>query len=370
MFAALSLLPPQASEFARDYDILFWYITVVIGVGAAVVFVMLAAFSYLYAWRSTNDPTPRILGSTRIEVVWTLIPLVFFLSFFVWGVKIFNEQAMYREDAPEYFVVGKQWMWKLQHPEGQREINELHLPVCDEARDPETGRLLDPGVKMTGTSEDVIHDFGIPAFRQKFDVIPGRFITVGYQPTKVGTYDIFCDQYCGMGHSQMIGKIHVLAKSDYESWKEGKFRVRDGKNPVDGSPSWEGRKLFLKLQCNSCHNNESSARAPQLAGMYGTMRPLEDGTMQKFDDEYIRRSIRNPIAQAAAGWKTIMPAFQTSQVDEIELRDLVMYIKSLKKGERLPDRTEMAPSPVGAPVQRSSGPSGAPEYPPTKGEKN
>ena len=363
---ALSLLPPQASEFARDYDVFFWYISVVIGVGSAVVFVMLAAFSYLYASRSTADATPRILGSTRIEVVWTLIPLAFFLSFFVWGVKIFNEQAMYREDAPEYFVVGKQWMWKMIHPEGQREINELHMPVCDLQRDPETGRLLDPGIKLTGTSEDVIHDFGIPAFRQKFDVIPGRFITVGYQPTKVGTYHLFCDQYCGMGHSQMIGQIHVLSKADYESWKEGKFRVREGKNPVDGSPSWEGRKGFLKFQCNSCHNNEASARCPQLAGSYGQMRPLEDGTMQLFDDEYIRRSIRNPMAQIAAGWKGIMPAYQVSQMDEVELRNLVMYIKSLKKGERLPDRTEMAPSPIGAPTRRSE--SGEPLSGPPPGQ--
>ena len=367
MFAAsLSLLPAQASEFAKDYDVFFWYISVVIGVGAMAVFVMLAAFTFLYARRSATDATPRILGSTKIEVIWTAIPLLFFLSFFVWGVKIFNDQAMYREDAPEYFVVGKQWMWKTQHPEGQREINELHLPVCGTQRDPETGRLLDPGVKMTGTSEDVIHDFGIPAFRQKFDVLPGRFITVGYQPTQVGTYHIFCDQYCGQGHSQMVGKVHVLPKQDYEAWKEGRHRVRDGKNPVDGSPSWEGRKLFLKLQCNSCHNNEASARAPQLAGMYGTSRPLEDGKLQKFDDEYIRRSIRNPMAQVAAGWKTIMPAYQTSQVDEIELRNLVMYIKSLKVGERLPDRTEMAPSPVGAPVYRSE--SGQPLNGPPPGQ--
>ena len=354
MFAAapLSLLPEQASEFAKDYDIFFWYVTVVVGVGALSVFTMLGAFTYFYARRTPTDATPRILGSTQVEILWTVIPLMFFLSFFVWGVKIFNDQAMFRDDAKEYFVVGKQWMWKTQHPEGQREINELHLPVCSEDRDPATGLLIDPGIKMTGTSEDVIHDFGIPAFRSKFDVLPGRYITVSYQPTKIGTYHIFCDQYCGMGHSQMIGKVHVMSKADYEGWKEGRVRL-PGKNPVDGSPSWEGRKLFLKLQCNSCHNNESSARAPQLAGMYGTMRPLEDGKMQKFDDEYIKRSIRNPMAQVAAGWKTIMPAYPVTQVDEIEIRNLIAYIKSLKVGERLPDRTEMAPSPVGAPVYRS-----------------
>ncbi len=358
MFAAIEMpiFPAQAAEFAKDYDVFFWYISVVIGVGAMAVFVMLATFSYLYARRTPTDATPRILGSTKIEIIWTVIPLLFFLSFFVWGVKIFNDQAMFRDDAKEYFVVGKQWMWKLQHPEGEREINELHVPVCSDVRDPKTGQLVDPGIKMTGTSEDVIHDFGIPAFRSKFDVIPGRYITVGYQPTRVGDYHIFCDQYCGQGHSQMVGVLHVLSKPDYEAWKEGRFRAHDGKNPPDGSPPWEGRKLFLKLQCNSCHNNEPSARAPQLAGMYGgPPRPLEDGTTQKFDDEYIKRSIRNPTAQVAAGWKTIMPAYPVTQVDELEIRNLITYIKSLKKGERLPDRTEQAPSPIGAPVVKDTG---------------
>ena len=355
MFAALELplLPPQAAAFASEYDLLFWYITVVIAIGAGIVFAMLTAFSYLYARKSPTEQTPRILGSTKIEIVWTVIPLLFFLSFFVWGVKIYNEQAMIREDAPEYFVVGKQWMWKLQHPNGVREINELHIPICSNERDAD-GQLRDPGIKITGTSEDVIHDFGIPAFRSKFDVVPGRYITVGYQPTKIGTYHIFCDQYCGQGHSQMVGKVHVLSKANYELWKEGLYRF-EGKNPVDGSPAWEGRRLFLKLQCNTCHNNEASARAPQLAGMYGQKRPLEDGSLQKFDDEYIKRSIRNPISQVAAGWKTIMPAYGTKQVDETELYNVTAYIKSLKNGEKLPDRTEQAPAPVGAPVKASEG---------------
>lgn len=347
-----AILPPQASEFAAGYDLFFWYITAVIVGGAAVVFAMLAGFSYLYARRTPTDKTPRILGSTKIEVIWTVIPFLFFMSFFVIGVRLYNEQVKIPPDAPEFFVAGKQWMWKMQHPDGVREINELHLPICDE-RDA-SGTLTEPGVKITATSEDVIHDFGVPAFRSKFDVVPGRYISVGYKPTKEGTYHIFCDQYCGQGHSQMIGKLHVLSKANYESWKQGVYRL-PGKNPVDGSPAWEGRKLFLKLQCNSCHNNEPNARAPQLAGMSGEYRPLEDGTMQKFDDEYVRRSIRNPSSQVAAGWKTIMPAYGSTQVDEIELRNLTSYIKSLKKGERLPDRTEMAPAPVGAPVQASEG---------------
>jgi cytochrome c oxidase subunit II len=353
MFASIDtvVLPPQASEFASEYDIFFWYITAVITLGAGVVFAMITASCYLYARKTPTDKTPRILGSNKAEFIWTFIPFLFFMSFFVWGVKVYNDEVSIPQDAPEYFVAGKQWMWKLQHPDGTREINELHIPVCDQFD--ASGHVTEPGIKMTGTSEDVIHDFGVPAFRSKFDVVPGRYFSVGYKPTKIGTYHIFCDQYCGQGHSQMVGKIHVLSKADYESWKQGVYR-KEGKNPVDGSPAWEGRKLFLKLQCNSCHNNEAAARAPQLAGMHGQMRPLEDGTLQKFDDEYIKQSIRNPMAKQAAGWALRMPAYPLSQVDEIELRNLTAYIKSLKPTDRLPDRTEMAPAPVGAPMKPSA----------------
>lgn len=334
---SIPILPPSASEFAAEYDQLFWYITAVTSTASVLVYAAIAYFTFRYLKTSAtpNVPTPRILGSTKVEIVWTVVPLLFFLSFWVWGTRMFNEQITLPQDAPEYFVVGKQWMWKLQHPDGQREINELHIPA---------GRAM----RITGTSEDVIHDFGIPAFRSKFDVLPGRYVSAWYKPTLPGTYHLFCDQYCGMGHSQMVGKIHVLAPADYEAWKEGTYRLVPGKSPVDGSPAWEGRKLFLKLQCITCHNAESSARAPRLEGYYGTMRPLQGGAMQKFDEEYIRQSVRNPMAKVADGWKPIMPAFPVGQVDEIEMRNLVAYIKSLKPGD-LPTRNDNYPAPVNAP---------------------
>ncbi len=339
VFAAdpLPWLPPSAASFATDWEQIFWYINVVTATAGFLVYLCIVVFCFAYARGDRPAArTPRILGSTRLEVAWTLVPLFFFLTFFVWGVKVYNDQVQTPADAPEYFVVGKQWMWKIQHPDGQREINELHLPV-------------NATVRMTGTSEDVIHDFGIPAFRSKMDVIPGRYMTVWYHPTQEGTYHIFCDQYCGMGHSQMVGKVHVLSQADYEAWKEGTYHAL-GKNSADGSPAWEGLKLFLKLQCNACHNPNPTARAPQLQGMYGTMRPVQGGKLVKFDDEYIKESIRNPMAKVADGWKPIMPAFPVSQVDEIELRNLVAFIKSLKTPADLPSRTEQAPSPVGAPT--------------------
>lgn len=332
----IPILPPTASTFAWEYNLLFWYITLVITFGSLVVY---GAMLYCcFAFAQTGDrprPTPRILGSHKLEIIWTLIPLMFFLSFFVWGVKLYNDQYQAPTDAPEYYVVGKQWMWKLQHPTGQREINELHLPM---------GRP----VRLTGTSEDVIHDFGIPAFRSKMDVVPGRYTTTWYEPTEVGTYHIFCDQYCGQGHSQMVGKVHVLSQDDYQAWLEGTFRVRDGKNPADGSPAWEGSKLFKKLQCNACHNAEPTARAPRLEELHGKPRPIQGGKTVVADDGYLRESIRNPTAKVVDGWKPIMPAYPRSQVSEEELLSVIAYIKSLRYGD-LPTRFEQYPAPVGAP---------------------
>jgi cytochrome c oxidase subunit 2 len=334
----LPWLPPSASSFATDWEQIFWYINVVTAAAGLLVYAMIVYFCFAYA-RGDGNPrqTPRILGSTKLEIAWTLVPLFFFLTFFVWGVKVYNDALQVPADAPEYFVVGKQWMWKIQHPEGQREINELHLPV-------------NTTVRITGTSEDVIHDFGIPAFRSKFDVVPGRYVATWYHPTKEGTYHIFCDQYCGMGHSQMVGKVHVLAQDQYEDWKRGVFKTDEDGWQTDGSPASEGRKLFLKLQCNDCHNQSPTARAPQLWGMSGKLRPVQGGRMVPFDRDYIERSIRNPTADVADGWKPIMPAFGVHKVDPIELRNLVAFIQSLKTASDVPIPTQQYPAPVGAPT--------------------
>lgn len=341
MFAQqITYLPPQASTFAAEYDLIFWYVTLVISVGSLVVYGMLTYFCFAFAQGGpTPRQTPRILGSTKLEVAWTVIPLLFFLSFFVWGVKVYNDKYHAPLDAPEYYVVGKQWMWKLQHPTGQREINELHLRVNEK-------------IRITGTSEDVIHDFGVPAFRSKFDVVPGRYVTTWYEPNMVGTYHLFCDQYCGQGHSQMVGKIHVLTAADHEAWLEGTYTPPSGPGskliPTDGSPAWEGLKLFQKMQCITCHNSDAAARAPRLEGLYGTSRPIQGGGMITASDEYIRESIRNPMAKVADGWKPIMPAYPRTQMSESEILSIVAYIKWLKNG-RLPSRNGQDAAPVGAP---------------------
>lgn len=351
LFASLEmpLLPPTASEFATRYDLFFWYITAVITVAGLGVYGALAWFSWKYMKRDDGRKPLRLLGSHKLELIWSIIPLLFFLSMYVWGTLLFRETTNIPADAMQVFVVGKQWMWKYQHENGVREINNLHLPK---------GRP----VKITGISEDVIHNFGIPAFRSKFDVIPGRYISTWYVPTKVGEYHIFCDQYCGQGHSQMVGKVIVMEPDDFDAWLEGQKKSESG-DIADGSPAWEGRKLFLKLQCITCHNNvydpdqtnpNTSNRAPNLEGLFRSKVPLQGGGVVTADENYIAESIRDPMAKVRDGWKPIMPAYPKGQVSEIELFNLIAYIKSLKPGDLSP-RTDQFPAPVGAPVTATEG---------------
>jgi cytochrome c oxidase subunit II len=348
------ILPAQASEFAAQYDLLFWYIMAVCCFGGGAVYALLTYCCFRFAKSDTNTKPQRILGSNKLEVIWTVIPLLFFLSFFVWGARVWDTAINPPPEASarEYFVVGKQWMWKVQDPEGLRHINEITL---------EDG----VAVKVTGTSEDVIHDFGIPAFRSKFDVVPGRYTAAWYVPKMVDpkaekeTHHLFCDQYCGQGHSQMVGKVHVLSPSAFADWKQGIYRTKEGKNPVDGSPAWQGRLLFHKLQCNGCHFTQSAEdptppKAPTLEHLWMTKRELSNGGTVTANEEYIRTAIRNPTEHVRSGWKAIMPAFHTGLATENDIYNLTAYIRSLKPGD-LPTRNEKSPTPIGGAPKASQG---------------
>jgi len=236
-------------------------------------------------------------------------------------------------------------------------------------------------VKITGTSEDVIHDFGVPAFRSKFDVVPGRYTAAWYKPKMTGvneggieTHHLFCDQYCGQGHSQMVGKVRVLSAERFAEWQDGRYRPDDRvqrpwagkempKGPLDGSPAWQGMLLFRKLQCNGCHFTQSpddavSPKAPNLENLYGTKRELNDGRTITADEAYIRNSIVNPALHVRSGWKPIMPAYHSGLATETDLYNLTQFIKSLKPGD-LPQRVERTPTPIG----------GAPKASQDKGDK-
>jgi cytochrome c oxidase subunit 2 len=332
LFAAIGmpevpLFPDQASAHAGRVDRLFFFILAVTGGMGASVGLLLAVFAFRYRRRTAADRTPRITGFPLLEWGWTLGPILPFAVMFAWGLAVYRDNYAPPPDAYEVFVVGKQWMWKVQHPGGQREINELHLPA---------GRP----VKVTLISEDVIHDFGTPAFRKKVDVLPGRYVTVWYEPTAPGRYRLFCNQYCGTGHADMVGAIVVQRPDEHSKW------LRDH---AEGSAALEGRKLFLKLQCVSCHRTDGDAKAPVLEGLYGRRVLLRDGSTTEADAAYIRDSILYPAKQVAAPWEPVMPTFQ-GQVSEEEVLLLVAYVRSLGRGD-LPRPNNDTPPPIGAPTE-------------------
>ncbi|MGE5357486.1 MAG: cytochrome c oxidase subunit II, partial [Bacteroidales bacterium] len=236
-------------------DALFFFLCAVTGIMAVSIALLLLYFAVKYRRRGEDDHTPRVLGNKRLEWFWTISPMFVFLIMFLWGASIYTSVAQPPPDAPEVFVIGKQWMWKIQHPGGQREINELHIPV---------GRP----VKLTLTSEDVIHDFFVPAFRTKIDVIPGRYVHTWFHPTKTGRFHLFCSQYCGTSHANMVGSVVVMERAEYAEWLD---------SHAEGSLALQGRKLFLKLQCITCHSANSQARAPVLEDLYGRTVNLRDG---------------------------------------------------------------------------------------------
>src|SRR5262249_12334909 len=269
MFADFYILPEQASTAAERHDRLFWTWVAISGFLAVLIAVLVIYFSIKYRWRSDADRPRPITGSLRLELFWSIVPLWIMVGMFAWGASVYFYMASPPADAQEIYVVGRQWMWKVQHPGGQREINELHVPV-------------NRAVRLTLTSEDVIHDFYVPAFRTHVDVLPGRYVHTWFLPTRTGTFHLLCSQYCGTGHAEMVGTVFVLEPSEYEDWLN---------SHSEGSLALEGRKLFLKLQCVTCHSADARARAPVLEALYGRTVFLEGGGSAVADEAYFRESI-------------------------------------------------------------------------------
>jgi cytochrome c oxidase subunit 2 len=302
------LWPDQASTFASHVDWLYIYL-ILVSVAFSIPIVV-AIFIFAIKYRETEKfATPEEMhGSMVLETVWSIIPFVVSMTIFLGGALIFFEQFTPPDDSMEIYVVGKQWMWKAQHQTGQREINELHVPV---------GR----NVKLTMTTEDVLHDFYIPAFRTKADVVPGRYTYLWFNATKPGKYHLFCAEYCGLNHSGMGGWIYVMEQRDFDNWLSGNV---SGQTPVE-----EGKDLFTnKLGCASCHAGGPAQRGAKLENIFNTDVHLVGGDVVKADENYIRNSILNPSAQIVEGFQPIMPTFK-GQVTEEQLNALVAYIKSL-----------------------------------------
>ncbi len=308
MQSQLPLFPEQASNFAGNIDALMFFILITsVFFSALITFVIFICF-VKYRRRSKTEIGVPIHGSAKLETIWTVIPFILAMLMYGWGASIYIDYRRVPHDTLDVYVIGKQWMWKLQQLDGRKEINELHVPV-------------DRNIKLILASEDVIHDFFVPAFRVKMDVIPGRYTTLWFRATKAGRYHFFCSQYCGTNHAIMGGWVTVMEPSDYAAWLSG--------SRGDASPVATGEKLFEQFACNTCHLSDGKGRGPSLAGIYGTRVQLADGTRASVDDAYIRESIFNPRAKIVAGYQPLMPVFQ-GIVTEDQILNLTAYIKSLQ----------------------------------------
>jgi cytochrome c oxidase subunit 2 len=303
--------PEQASTVAQSVDYLYFFLTAITVFFSVVIFATIFYFMIKYRRRSPGERPKAIEGSLPLEILWTAIPTLIVAVIFIWSASLYVRNAEPPKGAMEIFVTGRQWMWKVEHPEGQREINELHVPL---------GRP----VKLTMTSEDVIHDFFVPAFRVKKDVLPGRYTSMWFEPTKVGTFHLFCAQYCGAFHAGMIGSVIVMQPDAYEQWLAGGVQGE--------SPEAAGEKLFLAQGCGTCHVADNSGPAPSLLGVYGNQVKLTTGESVLGDDGYMRESILAPRAKIVAGYIPIMPSFQ-GQLTEEQIGNLIAYIRVLGKSQ-------------------------------------
>ena len=307
MFTNFPFFPQAASEQAGQIDALYFFLVAVTAFFTVLIALLVVVFAVRFHRRHEDEVGVAIHGSLALELLWTIIPLGITMVMFVWGAQVFFHLTRPPAGALDIYVVGKQWMWKAQHKDGAREINELHVPV---------GRP----VRLIMGSEDVIHSFFIPAFRVKADVIPGRYNTLWFTATQPGTYHLFCTQYCGTKHSAMIGWVTVMNDADYQAWLSG--------GSSGGTMAENGAKLFQDLSCNTCHLENGQGRGPALKGVYGTQATLQTGQTVMVDDAYIRESILNPQAKVVAGFQPQMPTFK-GLVTEEQLLQLIAYIKSL-----------------------------------------
>ena len=306
VFAAFSLLPERASNLAGPVDAIFYSLLAVCGLVTAGIFITLVFFCIRYRAGSPARRQARE-RSVGFEIAWTSVTLMIFLAIFFWAAVVYFRMSNPPENASEIHVVAKQWMWKTQHPNGRREINELHL-------------LLGQPVKLVMTSQDVIHDFFVPAFRTKQDVLPSRYTVEWFTPTRPGKYHLFCAEYCGMDHSAMGGWVYVLEPADYARW----LAEEQGNESIVAA----GARLFQQRGCSGCHAPNAAIRAPLLTGIYRKPVALSDGTILIADDQYLHDSILLPNQHIAAGYEAKMPTFQ-GQLTEEEVMQLIAYIKAL-----------------------------------------
>jgi cytochrome c oxidase subunit 2 len=328
MRTELRFFPDSASSVAGEVNLFFVLMVVLCTTVAVGIAAMLIYSAIRYHRKHDNEMGDQTRNNIPAEVAWTVIPFVLFMGMFGWGAKLYFDIERPPDNAIPMYVVAKQWMWKLQHPEGQREINELHIPV---------GRP----VKLTMTSEDVIHSFFVPAFRTKQDVLPGRYTTTWFEATSPGKYHLFCAEYCGTKHSGMIGYIYAMSPHDYQVWLT--------QGAAEGSLASQGEKYFHQFGCANCHEFNRQGRCPDLRNLYGRSVQLTTGQIVVADDSYIREKLHDPDAQVPWGFATgVMPNF-TGVLSEDQIIALVSYIKALgpQPGTQQPSSSGATPKEYG-----------------------
>src|SRR2546422_1202857 len=316
MWTGTPLFPESASTIATRVDLLYFFLLAVSIFFSLLIAGSIVFFAVKYQRRRRDAIGEQIHGSMILEIAWTGIPFLIAMVIFVWGASVFFAMSRPPEETMNVYVVGKQWMWKFQHLDGEREINELHVPV---------GRA----VKLIMTSEDVIHDVFVPAFRVKADVLPGRYTHIWFQATKPGRYHLFCAEYCGTRHSGMIGEVVVMEPSEYQTWLSG--------GAPEGSLASGGEKLFQDLACVTCHRADTPGRGPLLQGLLGKTMQLQNGQRVVADDAFVRETVLCPSAKITAGYQPIMPTFQ-GLISEEQLLELIEYVKSLHTQPQTPNK--------------------------------
>jgi cytochrome c oxidase subunit 2 len=319
----IPIFPEQASVFAKDVDALYFFILAVCGFFALVVAVSVTYFGLRYRRTHSGQVGARIEGSLPLELLWSVIPTVIAMVMFGWGASVYYHLRRPPAEAIRIYAVGKQWMWKFQHLEGQREINELHVP---------SGRPI----RITISSEDVLHSLYFPAFRTKMDAIPGRYTELWFEAQTPGTYHMFCTEYCGTSHSAMIGSVTVLEPTQYQAWLQG--------GGMEGTLAQRGARLFNDQTCSTCHLDNGRGRGPSLRDIVGTTVRLQDGATAVVDDGYLRESILNPQAKIVQGFQPLMPSFQ-GLISEENLVALIEHVKSLSPAS--------AKAPAGGPAEKN-----------------
>ena len=322
MWSSLPLFPEQASTLAHQVDNLYFFLVALTAFFSTLIAVLVVVFAVKYRRTHAAQVGAPITGSVPLELMWSIIPFGIAMVIFAWSANVYFNMARPPDESMEIYAVGKRWMWKFQHIGGRREINELHVPI---------GRP----VKVTMTSEDVIHDLYLPNFRVKADVIPGRYSTIWFEATKRGEYHLFCAEYCGTKHSAMIGRVVVMEPTEYQAWLSG--------GGGEMSLAARGERMFQELACHTCHLPDASGRGPSLQGLFGSQVKLADGRTVTADEGYVRESILNPQAKLVAGYQPLMPTFQ-GLVNEEALMGLIEYVKSLPPAAGAPTGTARQPA--------------------------